>query len=57
MEWVQSNVDLMREESMKKWEEPESIIAIAERDAESGMSDGTKEIERQKKSRSERVDA
>ena len=55
MEWVQSDVDLMREESMKKWEELESIIAIAERDAESGMSDGTKEIERQKKSRSERV--
>ena len=47
----------MREGSIKQWEEPESIRAIAERDAESEISDGTKEIGRQKESGSERVDA
>ena len=46
MEQMQSDVNLMREGSMKQWKEPESIRAIVERDMESGMSDGTKEIER-----------
>ena len=31
---------------MKQWEEPESIRVIAERDVESGMSDGIKETGR-----------
>ena len=46
MEQVWSDADLIREGSMKQWEEPELIKAIAERDAESEMSDGAKEIER-----------
>ena len=57
MEWVQSDADLMREESMKQWEEPELIRAIAKRDAESGISDRAKETGRQKESRLERADA
>ena len=38
--------DLIREGSIKQWEELESIRAIVERDAESEILDGTKEIER-----------
>ena len=34
IKWVQRDADLMREGSIKQWEELESIRAIAERDAE-----------------------
>ena len=57
MEQVQSDADLIKEGSIKQWEELELIRVIAERDAESGISDKAKETGRWKESRSERVDA
>ena len=55
IEWVQRDTDLMREGSIKQWKELDLIRAIAERDAESWISDGTKEIGKWKESGLERV--
>ena len=46
MKQIQRDADLIREGSIKQWEELESIRAIVKRDAESEILDETKEIER-----------
>ena len=46
MKQMWSDADLIREELIKQWKEPELIRAIAKRDVESEMSDGVKETGR-----------